>query len=62
MEIQQIVNAIFGNLTNIIAAVVIAGLTLLALFGTFSKSSNHKIRHYARQSDTFFLTFVNCIP
>ena len=56
MEIQQIFNAVFGSLTNIIAAVVITSLTLLALFGTFSKSSNHKIRHFARQSPAILAT------
>jgi len=56
MEIQQIFNAIFGSFTNIIAAIVITSLTLLALFGTFSKSSNHKIRHFARQSPAILAT------
>lgn len=56
MEIQQIFNAIFGSLTNIIAAIVIVGLTSLALFGTFSKSTSHKIRHFARQSPAILAT------
>lgn len=56
MEIQQIFNAVFGSFTNIIAAIVITSLTLLALFGTFSKSSNHKIRHFARQSPAILAT------
>ncbi|MEI6297735.1 MAG: hypothetical protein WCO84_08950, partial [bacterium] len=56
MEIQQIFNAIFGSLTNIIAAIVITILMLIALFGTFSKSTNHKIRHFARQSPAILAT------
>ena len=56
MEISQIINAIFGSLTNIIAAVVITvGLTL-ALFGTFKSSSHKFIRHFARQSPAILAT------
>lgn len=56
MEIQQISEQIFASSTNILAAIIIIGLTLLALFGTFSKSSNHKIRHFARQSPAILAT------
>ena len=56
MEIQQIFNAIFGSLTNIIAAIVITILMLIALFGMFRKSTNHKVRHFARQSPAILTT------
>ncbi len=56
MEIQQISEQVFASSTNILAAIIIIGLTLLALFGTFSKSSNHKIRHFARQSPAILAT------
>jgi hypothetical protein len=56
MEIQQIFNAIFGSLTNIIAAIVITILMLIALFGMFRKSTNHKVKHFARQSPAILAT------
>ena len=56
MEIQQIFNAIFGSDTNKIAAIVIVALTSLALFGTASKSANHKVKHFARQSPAILAT------
>ena len=56
MEIQQIFNAIFGSLNNIVAAIVIAILTVIAIIGMFRKSTNHKVRHFARQSPAILAT------
>jgi septation ring formation regulator EzrA len=56
MEISQIVNAIFGSLTNIIAAIVITAGLALALFGTFKSSSHKFIRHFAKQSPSILAT------
>lgn len=55
MEISQIIQAIFGSGTNTIAAIFISIGTLLALYGSF-KSSNAKIKHYAKQSPAILAT------
>ncbi|MDD5272271.1 MAG: hypothetical protein PHU14_06085, partial [Methylovulum sp.] len=56
MEMLQITQAIFNSLTNIVALIVIAILTILALFGRKLWPNSEKLEHYIKQSPSILAT------